>query len=266
MSDFFKYPRTPHLAGSKLQAGDHDLEQVAIGSLTGGTFVWEEKLDGANAAFSFTDTGAVQLQSRGHLLRGGPREGQFALFKAWVETHRETFHRAIGARHVVYGEWCFAKHTVYYDRLPHYFLEFDVLDRVTGHFLTTPARRAFLDGTPIVSVPVVHGGPVRTARAIRGLIRPSLYKSPAWRIALAEAARATQQDVARVAAETDASDLAEGLYLKHERDGRVVGRYKFVRPDFLQTIATSGTHWQERPIIPNRLAPEVDIFAWGPLP
>lgn len=128
MTDFIKYPRTPHLAGSKLQDGDHDLEQVAISSLTGGAFVWEEKVDGANAAFSFLATGEPQLQSRGHVLRGGAREAQFNLFKAWVETHQDAFRRVIGTRYIVYGEWCFAKHTVFYDRLPHYFLEFDVLD------------------------------------------------------------------------------------------------------------------------------------------
>lgn len=263
MTDFIKYPRTPHLAGSKLQEGDHDLEQVAIGSLSGGAFVWEEKVDGANAAFSFNASGEAQLQSRGHVLRGGAREAQFNLFKAWVETHQDPFRRVIGTRYVVYGEWCFAKHTVFYDRLPHYFLEFDVFDRDTGRFLSTPARHGLLEGLPIVPVPVVHEGRVRDMRSIRSLMTRSLYKSPTWREALAEAAQATRQDPARVVAETDASDLAEGLYLKHEQDGQVIGRYKFVRADFLQAIAASGSHWQERPIIANGLAPGVDIFAWS---
>ncbi len=263
MTDFIKYPRTPHLAGSKLQEGDHDLEQVAIGSLSGGAFVWEEKVDGANAAFSFNASGEAQLQSRGHVLRGGAREAQFNLFKAWVETHQDPFRRVIGTRYVVYGEWCFAKHTVFYDRLPHYFLEFDVFDRDTGRFLSTPARHGLLEGLPIVPVPVVHEGRVRDMRSIRSLMTRSLYKSPTWREALAERAQATRQDPARVVAETDASDLAEGLYLKHEQDGQVIGRYKFVRADFLQAIAASGSHWQERPIIANGLAPGVDIFAWS---
>jgi hypothetical protein len=275
MTTFIKYPRTPHLRGSRLQDGDHDLEQVDLadlladvpGDLRGGALVWEEKVDGANAAFSFTAEGAPLLQSRGHVLQGGPREGQFSLFKAWVETHQAAFRQALAARYIVFGEWCCAKHTVFYDRLPHYFLEFDVFDRETGSFLSTPARQRLLAGLPVVPVPVVHKGAPpgkaakRGASDIRALIRPSLYKSQDWRAALDAAAAGAGQDPVRVRRETDGSDLAEGLYLKHEDGDRVIGRYKFVRADFLQAIASSGTHWQDRPVIPNGLAPGVDLFA-----
>ena len=48
------------------------------------------------------------------------------------------------------------------------------------------------------------------------------------------------------------------LYIKVEEDGETVDRYKWVRPSFLTAILDSGTHWQERPIVPNGLAdPEV---------
>lgn len=277
MNDFVKFPRTPHLKGSKLQDGDADLEQIDLASLHGGTLVWEEKVDGANAALSFLAGGELQLQSRGHVLRGGAREGQFALFKAWAETHQDVLRAALSSRYIVYGEWCYAKHTVFYDRLPHYFLEFDIFDRAARVFLSTPARRALLNGLPIVSVPVVHVGPPdrhasgggsskpQGAAAIRGLIEPSLFKSSDWRQSLARAAIAEGQDPIRVARETDDNDRAEGVYLKHEDGLRVIGRYKFIRADFLQSIAASGSHWQERPIIPNGLAPGVDLFAWdGP--
>jgi hypothetical protein len=260
-----------HLRGSRLQEGDHDLEQVDLADLSGGALVWEEKVDGANAAFSFTAQGIPQLQSRGHILQGGAREGQFSLFKAWVETHQDAFRRAISMRYIVFGEWCYAKHTVFYDRLPHYFLEFDVFDREMGRFLSTPARRRLLAGLPIVPVPVVHEGAVpgavpgkgakRGAASIRALIKHSLFKSEHWRESLDVAASGSGQDPARVRIETDDSDLAEGLYLKHEDGDRVIGRYKFVRADFLQAIASSGTHWQDRPVIPNGLAPGVDLFA-----
>lgn len=47
----------------------------------------------------------------------------------------------LGARYVMYGEWLYAKHTVYYDMLPHYFMEFDIYDKENGSFLGTAARR-----------------------------------------------------------------------------------------------------------------------------
>jgi len=51
--------------------------------------------------------------------------------------------------------------------------------------------------------------------------------------------------------ETDRSDNSEGLYIKWEEEGRVVGRYKWVQRDFLNAILDSGTHGKERPVIAN---------------
>jgi hypothetical protein len=53
----------------------------------------------------------------------------------------------------------------------------------------------------------------------------------------------------------------EGLYLQVEDRGRVIGRYKFVRASFLTAILDAGTHWLDRPIVPNQLADGVDLFA-----
>jgi hypothetical protein len=58
--------------------------------------------------------------------------------------------------------------------------------------------------------------------------------------------------------------LAEGLYIKLEDDRQVLGRFKWVRPDFVQTILDSGSHHSSRPIIPNALAEGVDIYAPTP--
>ncbi|HIB64922.1 MAG TPA: DNA ligase, partial [Phycisphaerales bacterium] len=57
MQKIFKYPRTNHLAGSRLGPGDEDLEQIPLNQLKGRHVVIEEKLDGANCAFSFDSEG-----------------------------------------------------------------------------------------------------------------------------------------------------------------------------------------------------------------
>ena len=80
--EILKYPRTPHLRGSRLQSGDQD-DAVPYERLAGRHIVVEEKLDGANAALSFAGDGQLLLQSRGHYLdseRPGGRERQFNLF------------------------------------------------------------------------------------------------------------------------------------------------------------------------------------------
>ncbi|GAA5195472.1 RNA ligase family protein [Rugosimonospora acidiphila] len=249
-----KYPRTPHLQGSRLQPGDQDLAAVPFAQLAGRFLVVEEKLDGANAAISFTADGELRLQSRGHYLSGGPRERQFAPFKAWAATVAHALWPRLSDRYVLYGEWLYAKHTVFYDALPHYFCEFDVFDRRTAEFLSTQRRRELLAGAPVRSVPVLRTGAFTDLGQLVALVGPSTCRTQGWRAALVEAAGASGADPDRVVAETDRSDDMEGLYLKLEEDGRVVGRYKWVRSGFLTTVLDSGSHWLDRTIVPNQLA------------
>src|SRR5690606_4550538 len=54
-----KYPRTPHIEGSRLQPGDHDLAAAPFAEIAGRYLVVEEKLDGANAGISFTSGGRL---------------------------------------------------------------------------------------------------------------------------------------------------------------------------------------------------------------
>jgi RNA ligase len=250
-----KYPRTRHIEGSRLGPGDEDLEAVPFAELAGKVLVVEEKMDGANAAISFDGAGKLWLQSRGHFLTGGAREKHFAALKPWAHANADALRERLGDRHVMYGEWLFAKHTVYYDALPHHFLEFDILDLEAGVFLSTARRRALLDGAPVTSVPVLADASFRRQDALVALVGRSNFKSPTWRERLAETAHARELDVDRVLRETDPSDEMEGLYVKVEEAGCVTGRYKWVRKSFLTSVVDSGTHWLSRPIVPNGLAP-----------
>lgn len=260
-----KYPRTPHLHGSSLQLGDDGSDRVTIRELHAtypeASLITEEKLDGANCGLSFGGELDLMVQSRGHLLMGGAREAQFGPLKAWSAWLEGELLELLEDRFVMYGEWLFARHTLYYDRLPHLFFEFDIYDKREDRFLSTPARRDLLSGSRILSVPVLSEVWPGSDREINGLIRPSIYRSEGWRDALAEAAERSGVDSERALRETGASDLSEGLYLKVERDGETIARYKLVRDGFVQTILESGTHWHDRPIIRNGLAPGVDIMA-----
>jgi RNA ligase len=260
MERLHKYPRTHHLEGSRLQPGDQDLESVPFGEIAGRHLVVEEKIDGANSGLSFDAGGKLLLQSRGHFLRGGATERQFDILKSWAHAHAPALREVLGQRYVVYGEWLFAKHTVFYDALPHYFLEFDVLDRETGAFLSTDRRRALLAPLPLVSVPVLASGRFERLHELTSLVGRSRLKTERWRESLDEAAREQGLDLARVRRETDLADAMEGLYLKLEEEGRVVARLKFIRASFLQTVLDSASHWMDRPLVVNRLAPGVDIF------
>jgi hypothetical protein len=231
MKPILKYPRTPHLLGSRQQRGDEDLAIVSPAELKGRFLIVEEKLDGANSAISFDDDGGLVLQSRGHMLAGGPRERQFDLFKRWANAHCDALSRVLGARYILYGEWLYARHTIRYDRLPHYFLEFDVFDRDTDEFLSTECRRVLLSSAPVVSVPVLDQGLLSRLEDLIGLSTCS------------------------------STEIMEGLYIKWEEDGCVRGRYKYVRNSFTQIVEQEGVHWLDRPLEPNLLREGVDIFA-----
>lgn len=254
-----KYPRTRHVEGSRLQPGDEDLDAVPWRDVRGRHLAIEEKVDGANCAVSFDEEGKLLLQSRGHYLVGGARERHFAALKPWAQAHAPQLFAVLRDRYVVYGEWVYAKHTVYYDALPHYFLEFDVLDRETGDFLSTPRRRTLLRDLPIISVPVLHEGSLQSLDELVAFVGPSRFKTATWREHLAEEASSLELDVGRVVAETDASNEMEGLYIKVEDGERVVDRLKWVRHGFLASVVDSGTHWLARPIVPNRLAGDASI-------
>jgi hypothetical protein len=194
-------------------------------------------------------------------LSGGPREQQFHLLKAWAGRYSAELHALLGTRYVMYGEWVYAKHSIFYTDLPHYFLEFDIYDIERAEFLTTVRRRDLLRATPfIVSVAVLHEGPLPSLAALQALIDSSGFVAPDHQAQLQAAAEAQGLNVARVLAETDASGLMEGLYVKHEDADKVLGRYKFIRAGFLQTVLDSGSHWMDRPLLPNRLRADVSLF------
>ncbi|QIL79735.1 RNA ligase family protein [Diaphorobacter sp. HDW4A] len=262
--DILKYPRTPHLQGSRLQAGDHN-DCVPYEHLAGRHIVVEEKLDGANSALSFSAGGGLLLQSRGHYLavdQMGGRERQFNAFKQWARAHESALLSRLEDRYVMYGEWLYAKHSVFYDALPHWFAEFDLWDRSRACFLDTPRRHALLADLPVVSVPVLYSGVApKRIKDLLALIAPSLGRSLQWRTQFEQAVLRQKLDLELCWRQTDPSDCAEGLYIKVEENGQTLERFKFVRSDFVQVILNSGSHHSERPIVPNGLRDGVDIFA-----
>lgn len=249
-----KYPRTPHLEGSRLQPGDEDLSQIPFSDIRGRHLVVEEKIDGANSGISFDKDGTLLLQSRGHYLTGGYRERHYNLMKQWAMVHKDAFYRVLGTRYVMYGEWMYAKHTVFYDALPHYFMEFDIYDREKEIYLDTPSRRKRTSRLPVLSVPVLAAQSFERKEDLLKLLGRSLYVTENQRQNLYNAAEKLGLDPERSCRETELSGLMEGLYLKVEENGQVVLRLKYVRSEFLQCITFSETHWIDRPIIPNQLS------------
>lgn len=255
----YKYPRTRHIRGSRTQPGDEDLTDTPFAELQGLSLVVEEKVDGANSGISFDANGNLLLQSRGHYLTGGGRERHFDRMKRWAWEHAAALQVVLADRYVMYGEWLHAKHTIFYDRLPSHFLEFDLLDTRTGEFLSTPRRRELLGplATIVRSVPVLHEGTLANYDALTSLVGQSAFVSGDHADYLARFRSSCERagvDVDRRQRQTDLSREMEGLYIKVEIDGVVTARYKWIRESFLQIVQETDSHWQSRPIVRNVLA------------
>lgn len=241
MSDAIKFPKTPRLAAIT--------REDVYGTWKHAFAVVEEKVDGANVGIWFKN-GELRLQSRGHVLRGGPDERQFASFHGWASSRLDSLRETLGERFVVYGEWCFAKHKAYYDALPDWMLGCDVIERESGRFLGVHQRDNLLAACRIQAVARLWSGDFGKASAFGTLLGPSRYKTVRWRDALGEAASLQHVPLASILLETDDSDAMEGIYVRVEDDTGVIGRMKLHRDGY---VKVRSDHWRDRPLIRNRL-------------
>lgn len=239
--EFVKYPRTPHLFGSKGTDDDKHLNEAeSTRFIADESLIVEEKIDGTNVGIHFTSDGKMVLQCRGHLITQGMHP-QYDLFKQWTTVKRSRIEERLEDRYILFGEWLYARHSVHYRQLPHYFFEFDIYDKEQEAFLSLEQRLTLIDGTGIETVPVLHRGAIGK-KELAALIGPSWFDS---------------EFDNPMTGRTD--NLMEGLYLRVEAAGVVAGRAKFVRPEFVEKVKQSE-HWQHQAMVPNILKPAVDIW------
>lgn len=224
MTDFFRFPHTPHIAwlGKSSPRDDKVMSPNEVAILLAGDVVVEEKLDGANVGLSLAPDGSLRAQNRGQYL-AEPHAGQFARLPAWLAQHGEGLRTVLKPDLMLFGEWCAARHSLGYMSLPDWFLLFDVYDRSAGRFWSSSRRNVLANRVGLVVVPqVLHG--VTTVSALRQLVEntPSRYRQGAL----------------------------EGVVIRRESDEWCEARAKLVRPDFAQAI---DTHWRKRAIEWNRI-------------
>lgn len=254
------YPRTYHLEGSRVPAGEVNPEARPFRSeVQGWNLVIEEKVDGSHAGIGFSEDLDLGVFSRNTLLDMGSAGPVWGPLLQQTETHIDGLFDVLGTRYVLYGEWTYAKHAIFYDQLPAFFLEDDIYDRKTERFLTTAERREFTRRLPEPfshSVPVLGQGVFQNLEQITSLVGPSAFQSPEWRTRLEQACAYAGVDPSEG---SDLSGLMEGLYIKVEDNGFVAARYKWVRHEFVQAILTSGQHWKKRAVVRNASVPSASL-------
>ena len=159
MNNFFRFPHTPHLVwlGSDRPRGDKVLSQNEVRELLADEVIVEEKIDGANLGISFTEDSEIVLQNRGSYL-SPPYRGQFTRLTSWLGERAEGLTTILSPETILFGEWCAAKHSLLYDRLPDWFLLFDVYCRGKEQFLSAGQRNAMARVGGLRTVPEIARG------------------------------------------------------------------------------------------------------------
>lgn len=224
MSDFFRFPHTPHIAwlGDGIPRDDKVMTASESEAFLEQTVVLEEKVDGANLGFSLGSDGEVRVQNRGRYLHR-PFTGQFARLNEWLVIHEATLFEPLGEFLMLFGEWVAAVHSLEYPGLTDYFLVFDVYDQNERRFWSTLRRNAFVSRLGLCSVHQVGKGryPLNSLKQIVATT-PSAYRVGS----------------------------CEGIYLRQEDDNWLNARAKLVHRDFVQNM---GEHWRSRSLRWNLL-------------
>jgi hypothetical protein len=229
MTDFFRFPHTPHLAwlAPGKPRDDKVLSPYEVRDLLAGEVIVEEKVDGANLGLSVDDHGALRAQNRGTYLNLDAPQGQWRPLRRWLAPRRDALTEALFPDLMLFGEWCYAVHSVHYTKLPDWFLAFDVYDRAASAFWSVDRRNELAERLGLAVVPELGRGRFDLERLVRLLGASRLTNGP-----------------------------AEGLYVRCEARGHLARRAKLVRAEFVQAIEE---HWSRRGLVPNQLA---EASAW----
>ena len=212
------YPRTPHLAYKpNTQTGDvvsedHESQIVINNPLA----FFEEKIDGANCAIMCTDSGNPIIRNRTNILKKGyvkdtPAKIQFRPIWNWFYDNKKKFeslNNLFGEPVAVYGEWCLALHGIRYDRLPDYFIGFDIWIPSRDMFVRTDQTREYLREIGISIPELIYNGAIPSFQTLDMMTNgPSLFSE---------------------------TDKVEGVYIKIIDHEKVIKRFKFIRQDYVQ--------------------------------
>ena len=220
---YFKFPSTPYLSISAygISRDDKILAPAEENILFSSIISVEEKIDGANLGISFGSNGNILVQNRGQYLTS-PYDGQWRKLSHWLIYHQDALFDTLENKYILFGEWCYAQHSLYYSHLPNWFIGFDVYDKQVHRFLSVSRRNVILQKVKLPTVPLIKRGKISLAD-IPNLLHTSAY------------------------GDCD----SEGLYLRLDNADWLELRAKYVRKDFSQSI---DLHWRKGLLQKNDLA------------
>ena len=149
------YPRIPHLDKAISNMTHDDI-------LTESEFdfpleAWvQEKVDGANMGVSWTSGPVLRnrnnILKKGYIEKGTPAKLQFRPAWNWIHENGKDIRnisKELMTPVTIYGEWMLAKHSLEYDKLPDWFLAYDIYLPEERKFLSPEAFENIMSETKI---------------------------------------------------------------------------------------------------------------------
>ncbi len=215
-----KYERTFHLPWSPGGTSD-DKRMKDVSGLINTKIVLTEKMDGSNVCM---ETGGCFARTHS----GPPDHPSFDAFKQLHSMCKSRIPKGIQ----VFGEWCYALHSIPYDRLPgSYFLMFGIRDLYSNKWLSWEEVEIWAEELQVPTVPVLSNSiEVESVSSLK-MLTDILCKQPSVHGSLREGV------VVRVYREFDNVEFPNLVA-------------KCVRSDHVQT----DQHWKTQQIVKNKLA------------
>jgi len=214
-----KYNRTFHFPFSPGATND-DKIATSMGHLLGSPIIITEKMDGSNTSLE-----ADGCFARTH--SGPPSHASFDGLKAFHATVK--YKIPVGAQ--LFGEWCYAKHSIEYSELPGYFLLFNVreLNPIMPGWASWEEVEMWAEEIGVPTVPVLFKGTVATEEKMKELVESFMNQPSAC------------------------GGIREGVVVRYAQ-GFSENNFsscvmKCVRANHVQT----SEHWKDQEIIKNRL-------------
>lgn len=150
-----EYPRIPHLDKNISQMTHDDVLCDGITYPIVGYV--QEKIDGSNMGVSWNDEAPI-LRNRKHILKKGyskirtPAKEQFKSAWNWVHEHKKDIQKVsdlLMSEITIYGDWMLAYHSVKYNKLPDWFVAYDIWVLEDNKFLSPSKVEEILSQTNI---------------------------------------------------------------------------------------------------------------------
>jgi len=218
-----KYNRTFHVPWSPGRGSDDKIAKD-VKSLLDVEIIISEKVDGSN----------VCIEHNGCFARTHASAPSHESFDAFKALHAQIkygldFNGMILIGKQIFGEWCFAQHSIPYDKLPGYFLTFGVRVLAAQYWLSWDETVSLSEELGLPTVPVLFRGIVKTEAELCELTE-KLSKEP-----------------------SELGTIREGVVIRLAGafEDEYFARYvmKYVRANHVQT----DEHWKDQEIIRNKL-------------